>query len=78
MELSELSYALRAKRDQWWNAVIAGEWAWAAFYANDLEVITRNLVKQTHKLLEEHHADPKAALGRHHRSPKSPASGDGR
>ena len=76
MELSELSYNLRTKRELWWNAVTNREWVWAAYYANDIEAIARQLVHQTHKLLENKLADPQSALGRHLSSPKPPTAGD--
>ena len=76
MELSELSVALRRKQDQWWQALINRALVWAAYYANDLESITRQIVTLTHREVELHYADPQSALGRHKGSPKPPAAGD--
>lgn len=75
MELSELSYQLRTKRDAWWNSIIAGEWTWAAFYANDIEALGRQIAFATHQLLEKKLADPQSALAGHHYSPKPPTAG---
>ena len=72
MELSELSVALRRKQDQWWQALINRELVWAAYYANDLESITHQIVTLTHREVELHYADPKAALTRHQSSLKPP------
>ena len=76
MELSELSVALRQKQDQWWQALTGRELVWAAYYANDLEAIARQITSLTHKEVERHYADPKSALGRHQGSPKPPTQGD--
>ena len=60
--VGELSVKLRQKHDAWWKALLAGEWVWAAYYANDIEVIARQLTNATHTIVEEKHADPKSAL----------------
>lgn len=72
MELSELSVALRRKQDQWWQALINRELVWAAYYANDLEALARQITSLTHKEVEDHYADPKSTLARHQSSLKPP------
>ena len=73
MELSELSVALRRKQDQWWQALINRELVWAAYYANDLEALARQITSLTHREVEKHYADPAAALNRNPSSLKPPA-----
>ena len=74
--LEECSYYLQAGRTAWWNALLAREYVWAAYYANDLEALTRRLVDLTHKKVEHHYADPKAALASHPRTGASSKEGD--
>ena len=76
MELSELSTTLRRAHEAWWKALLAKEWVWAAYYANDMESLVRQITNQTHKLVEEKHADPKSALGQHPRAGVPPEKGD--
>ena len=75
MDLSELSCQLRTKHEQWWKALISRELVWAAYYANDLEAITRRIATLTHKEVERHYADPKSALSRHPRPTQPPTAG---
>ena len=76
MHFADVFSELDRKREACHKAVLAGEYVWAAYYANDLEAIVRSLIKYTHSLVEIKHADPQAALGGHKGSPFSPTKGD--
>lgn len=64
MALAELHAYLLRTLDKWAKARDAGEWIWAAYYANDLESATRRLTTITHHLVEDHYANSEAALKR--------------
>ena len=53
MNERELYDAAEAKLQAWLEALVRGELTSAAYYSNDLEVLTRRIVKLTHNLLEE-------------------------
>ena len=65
MHFVEVFSELDKKREDCLKALQAGEYVWAAYYANDLEALTKRLITYTHTIVERKYADPQAALKRH-------------
>ena len=76
LTIEELHSELSRTHEAWRKAILAGEYVWAAYYANDIEAVARRLTTITHNYVKDHYADPESALGRHPRTANPAKRGD--